>query len=172
MRKALFVTVLILIAVPSIFAQSVTTLNPADNVSVTVSKQCSIATFALAFPAYNPFGAAVTQTAPISVTCTKGTAVTVTMGAGANASGAVRRMLRPASVPAEYLTYEVYLDAAMTTVWDATNVKGGTSSSKNTPVNLAFGANPTDNNAYGRVAAGQDITPGSYYDTLQATVNF
>ena len=170
MRKALFVTVLILLAVPSIFAQSATTVNPANNVSVTVSKQCTIATFALAFPAYDPFGAAVTQTAPIAVTCTKGTVATVTMGAGANASGAVRRMQRGAT--GEYLTYEVYLDAAMTTVWDATNVKSGTATSKNSAVPLAFGANPSDNNAYGRVAAGQDITPGTYNDTLQATVNF
>jgi spore coat protein U-like protein len=170
MRKALLVTVLVLIAVPSMFAQAVTTVNPANNVNVTVSEQCSIATFGLAFPAYDPFGAAVTQTAPISVTCTKGTVATVTMGTGANASGAVRRMLD--TVSGDFLTYEVYLDAAMTTVWNTVNTKGGTAASKNTPVSLRFGVEPVDNNAYGRVAANQDVTPGTYNDTLQATVNF
>jgi spore coat protein U-like protein len=170
MRKVLFVTVLVLLAVPSIFAQSVTSANAANNVQVTVTKQCTIGTFNLIFPNYDPFGGAVTQNAAISVTCTKGTVATVTMGAGANASGAQRRMQRGAT--GEFLNYEVYLDAARTTVWNATNVKSGTSSSKNSAVALAFGANAADNNAYGEVAGNQDVTPGVYNDTLQATVNF
>ena len=45
------------------------------------------------------------------------------------------------------------------------NTDSGTSASKNTPISGGFVA-------YGRIPAGQDVTMGSYADTMLVTVNY
>ena len=68
----------------------------------------------------------------------------------------------------ESLSYNLYLDAARTTIWgDGT---GGTQT--------FFNHNPQGNNRdivipiYGRVPAGQDVGAGTYTNTVTATVQF
>jgi spore coat protein U-like protein len=68
---------------------------------------------------------------------------------------------------AEALNYNLYRNAARTNIWgDGT---GGTVRYNN--------ANPPNNSnvnltVYGRVPAGQDVSAGSYTDTISATINF
>ncbi len=68
---------------------------------------------------------------------------------------------------AEGLNYNLYLDAARTTIWgDGT---GGTQVYSN--------ANPPNNTnvtvtIYGRIPASQDVSAGSYTNTVTATINF
>ena len=162
MRKSLLVLAVISIMAPAAFAGSVTSANPANNVSAAVIANCSVSTFALGFGNYDPLSATnLDAQTTVNVYCTKGATGTVSLGLGANASGAVRRMTDGTN----FMTYEVYKDAGRTTIWNGVNTNSAVSTSKSTALNGGF-------IAYGRVPAGQDLPVGTFNDTLQATVNF
>ena len=135
-------------------------------VNATVSKNCTITTAPVNFGAYDPI--AVNATAPldgvgtITVTCTKGAEAKVGLGVGSNAQGTTRRML---GGTAAYLTYELYKDGSHATVW-------GDTVDTALDIPAAPNRNPRAFPVYGRVAAAQDATVGSYTDTVVATVNF
>jgi len=162
-RSVLIVAALLLIATNSAFAGSASTVNT-NNITVSVAARCTIGAFSMAFGAYDPFSASpLDQTATVTINCTKGTSGVVPFDLGVNASGAVRRM-KDTGAGTNFLTYEIYRDAARTTVWNAVNtVTLGPSVSKNTALTAT---------AYGRVAAGQDVAALNYQDTIVATVTF
>jgi spore coat protein U-like protein len=66
---------------------------------------------------------------------------------------------------AVFLTYELYKDAAYSTVWGNTVGTG-------LDTGAAPNRNPRNFTVYGSVPAAQDVTVGSYADTVVATVNF
>src|ERR1700737_939549 len=166
-RSALFLAGLSLVVATSAFAGTASTAN-VNNITANVSPKCTIGAFSIAFGAYDPFaGASLNQNGTVTIICTKGTSGTVSFDLGINASGVVRRM-KDTGAGTNFLTYEVYTDAAHTTVWNAVNtVALGPAVSKNTALTAT---------AYGQVAAGQDVQAGaaglSYQDTLVATVTF
>ena len=132
-----------------------------------VTKNCTITTAPVNFGAYDPVAA--NATAPldgigtVTVTCTKGAPAKVGLSAGSNAQGTTRRMSGGA---AAYLTYELYKDTGRATVWGDT--------AEHRP-RYPCGAGPKParpSPVYGRVAAAQDATVGTYTDTVVATVNF
>lgn len=138
-------------------------------VSATVSANCTIdASGGVAFGAYDPIvtnkSTALTATGTVSTTCTNGSSATITLDQGANAgtgstaAAPLRRMLAGTS---NYLSYQLYSDSAMTTVFDGATGVGvtGTGAAVSTSV-------------YGSVAAGQNVPAGSYADTVVATVTF
>jgi spore coat protein U-like protein len=140
-------------------------------VSASVSANCTIdASGGVAFGAYDPIvtnkSTALTASGTVSTTCTNGSSATITLGQGANAdtgstdTAPVRRML---SGTADYLSYQLYSDSGLTTVWGNTSGTGvgvtGTGAAVSTTV-------------YGSVAAGQNVPTGSYADTVAATVTF
>src|SRR5690242_17551791 len=95
-------------------------------VSATISANCTIdASGGVAFGAYDPIvtnkTTALTATGTISTTCTNGSSATITLGQGANAgtgstaAAPVRRMLAGTS---NYLSYQLYSNSGMTTVFD------------------------------------------------------
>ena len=135
-------------------------------VSATVTNNCTISTAALAFGPYDPVvthaATDLDGTGTVTVACTKGVSSTVGLGLGSNASGSTRRMTDGAS---NYLTYELYSDAGRTTVWG--NAGAGL-------FNLGVAPSKVARNftVYGRVVSNQDVTAGSYTDTVVATVNF
>ena len=136
------------------------------SVSATVTNNCTISTAALAFGSYDPVvahaSANLDGTGTVTVACTKGAVATVGLGLGSNASGTIRRMTNGAT---EYLTYELYQDSGRTTVW--ANSGAGLYSPGAAPSKTA-----RNFTVYGRVASNQDVTAGSYNDTVVATVNF
>ncbi|HSN04813.1 MAG TPA: spore coat U domain-containing protein [Nitrospira sp.] len=127
---------------------------------------CTITTVAVAFGAYNVYSSTpLTSAGSVTITCRGigvGTdPVSVSLSAGNSGSFQPRRMLRGL----ETLTYNLYLDAAHTQVWgDGT---GGTqrfaSVSNNRALNLAV---------FGHIPPGQDVSVGTYSDTIIATINF
>ena len=136
------------------------------SVSASVNARCSIsAPSTLAFGVYDPvvdnLSTDLDADTTVSVACTKNSSgVWVGLDLGANASGSTRRMANGG----ERLAYELYSDAARTTVWGnvlATGVSY-TPTSKD-PVSISV---------YGRVPAGQDVGVGSYSDSVTATINF
>jgi spore coat protein U-like protein len=134
-------------------------------VSATVTNNCTISTAPLAFGSYDPVAANAASnldgTGTVIVACTKGTAATIGLGLGSNASGSTRRLTDGAN----YLTYELYQDAPRATVW------GNAGADLYSP-----GAAPSKASrnftVYGRVPANQDVPSGNYSDTVVATVNF
>lgn len=137
--------------------------NPATTtfgVSATVLKDCVVSATALAFGNYT--GAVNNAASTITVTCTNTTAYTVGLSAGL-ASGATvtaRKMQNGTAL----LPYALYSNSARTTNWgntSATNWVSGIGTGAAQPLTV-----------YGQIAAGLYATPGSYADTITATVTY
>ena len=126
---------------------------------------CTISSTSVNFGSYNVFtGSATDSTGSVTINC-NGSAhnIIVPLSQGASSTFNPRTMQKGG----ETLTYNLYRDAARTTIWgDGT---GGTSTYTN--------ANPPNNGdvnltVYGRVPAGQDVSAGTYSDTVAAVINF
>ena len=144
-------------------------------VTANVPSNCTInSAGAIGFGAYNVFAAADnTATSQISVSCTKGTQITVALNAGSGTF--VTRTMKDAS--SNTLNYNLYTGATTSpgctggTVWGdgtGTTVKQtpAASTSKGTPILLTVN---------GCIPAGQDVTAGAtenYSDTITVTVTF
>ena len=142
-------------------AQAATATDDID-VSATVVATCSISvTEQMAFGNYN--GVQNDDTATISVTCTNTTTYDVGLDAGdtAGATVSTREMAGPGT---DMLAYALYTDAGRTTNWgntvDTDTVDGTGNGSAQTLT------------VYGRVSASQFIEPGSYTDTVTATITY
>ena len=135
------------------------------SVTATVIANCSISTSAVAFGNYDPAVAhsasPLDGTGTVTITCTKGSGPTVGLDVGSNASGSTRRM----TDGSEYLSYELYQNSGRTTVWGSS---GGAIYDPGAAPSYAA----RSLTVYGRVGAGQDVSVGSYSDTVVATVTF
>jgi spore coat protein U-like protein len=144
------------------------------NVQAQVNANCTISTAVVDFGTYDPVGAnasaAKTGNGSVTIACTKGSAPTIGLGLGSNASGSVRRMTNGTDM----LTYELYLPpnttpgsacGALTTVW-------GTSGASLFTPTVPANKNARTYNVCGSVAGGQDVGVGTYTDTVVATVTF
>jgi spore coat protein U-like protein len=136
-------------------------------VTATVGANCTITAAALDFQAYDPVGTNATspldQTGSVTVSCTKGASIWVGLDAGlygAVGSFGTRAMYNST----DHLGYELYSDSGRSTVWGDTS---GTGASWTSPGMAAHAMT-----IYGRIGAGQDVSTGSYADTITATVNF
>ncbi|HTK29302.1 MAG TPA: spore coat U domain-containing protein [Vicinamibacterales bacterium] len=128
------------------------------------SSACSFSVGQLDFGTYDVFSAAPNDsTATITYKQCLGSAViqiTVSRGTSATFSP---RILTSAT---ETLQYNVYMDAARTTIWG--DGSGGTSFyTKLTPGNGSVNVT-----AFGRITAGQDVGAGRFTDTLTVVMNF
>jgi spore coat protein U-like protein len=120
---------------------------------------------AVSFGAYNVFTApATTSTGTITYSC--GNAdhnVRISISTGSSGTYVARTLKRST----EALSYNLYLDSAFATVWGdgsgTTDVYQKSNPPNNSDVVLAV---------YGSIPAQQDITVGSYSDTVIATINF
>ena len=129
---------------------------------------CTITTSGLVFGPYNVFNvSAVSSTGSVTYRCGLlealfGT-VTVTLSTGQSGTYTPRAMKKDV----EPLSYNLYLDAAATSVWG--NGTGGTQvySRSNPPYNT--NVNLT---VYGKLPPGQDVRAGTYTDTVAVTINF
>jgi spore coat protein U-like protein len=129
------------------------------------AQACTISATSVNFGSYNVFdGSDVVSTGSVTYRC-NGSAHNITIGLTQGASGTFnpRRMEKGSEV----LNYNLFRDASHTTIWG--DGSGGTSvysignPPNNTNVNLTV---------YGRVAAEQDVSAGSFSDTVTAVVNF
>jgi spore coat protein U domain-containing protein, fimbrial subunit CupE1/2/3/6 len=129
------------------------------------AQACTISATSVNFGSYNVFnGSPTDSTGTLTYRC-NGSAHNITIGLtqGAGASFNQRQMQKGS----ESLTYNLFVDASRTNIWgDGT---GGTSvysianPPNNTNVNLTV---------YGRVTAGQDVSAGTFSDTVTAVINF
>lgn len=142
-----------------------------------VNTNCRISATPVAFGRYDSIAANKTNnlnaTGAITVTCVKGTAPTIALGPGNNASGSTRRMKL---VPdGGFLAYELYQPPSNApgigcafpgaTVW-------GSAAANLFSAASAPSKNARTYNVCGTVPSGQNPSIGSYADTIVATVNF
>jgi spore coat protein U-like protein len=146
-------------------------------VTASIAANCTISTAPVAFGAYDPVvtnaATALNASGSVTVGCTKGSAPTITLGLGANASGAQRNMLNGGNT--DVLAYQLYQPPSTTagtactfpgsTVWGTTGTQIFTPTVPTSKATRSY-------NICGTVAAGQDVSVGSYSDTVVATVNF
>jgi spore coat protein U domain-containing protein, fimbrial subunit CupE1/2/3/6 len=139
-------------------------------VNASVSANCTITTSAVAFGAYDPIvtnaTTALDGTGTVSVTCTNGSAVAVTLDQGANAANGSTdtvplRQMKDSTT--DVLAYFLYSDAGHTTVWGNTAGTGENDTGNGVQQTLTV---------YGSVPAGQNVPAASYSDTVIATVTF
>jgi spore coat protein U-like protein len=125
---------------------------------------CTVSATAVTFSAYNVFAAGA-NTANGTVTYRCGSAdrnILISISTGSSSSFTPRTLKNGT----ESLNYNLYLDAAFATIWG--DGSGGTgdytkSNPPNTDVNLTV---------FGRIPALQDVSVGSYSDTVVVTINF
>jgi spore coat protein U-like protein len=136
------------------------------SIGATIVNNCTISTTPVGFSPYDPIVTHASTpddstSGSVTVTCTRGTAPTIGLGLGQNASGSQMRM----AYGSNYLNYALYQDSGHTTVWG--NSGSGLFSPGPAPSKAA-----RTYTVYGRIPAGQDLPAGAYADTVVATVNF
>jgi len=138
-----------------------TTATTTFGVSATVLATCTVSATAMAFGNYS--GVLITgTTSTITVTCTNTTTYNVGLSAGLSTGATVttRKMVNGAAL----LGYSLYRDSGLTQNWGVTigtDTASGTGNGAAQPITV-----------YGQVPAGQYVTPGSYADTITATVTY
>jgi len=130
-------------------------------VTATVQATCLVSATAMAFGTYT--GVAATGTSSVTVTCTNTTPYNVgfSAGSGTGATVTTRAMTGPAGAQ---LGYSLFSDSARSVNW------GQTVGTDTVPGTGNGAAQVTS--VYGSVAAGQYVAPGSYSDTITATVTY
>jgi spore coat protein U-like protein len=140
---------------------SFTTATGTFSVTATVVPGCSISASALAFGTYTG-SAALNGTTTVSVNCPSGTPYNVGLDQG-QASGATvtTRQMMNGTNP---LNYALYSNSGRTTNWGktvGTDTVAGTGSGSTQSLTV-----------YGQIPAGQKPVPGSYTDTITASVTY
>lgn len=139
---------------------NLTTASTHFSVQATVEKACSITATALNFGNYS--GALLDSTATLSVQCTSTTTYTVGLDAG-TASGATvtsRMMTGPNSA---LMDYSLFSNSGYSVNW------GNSSGSWVSGTGTGLVQNLT---VYGQISAKQSLPPGTYTDTVIATVSY
>jgi spore coat protein U-like protein len=127
---------------------------------------CSVSTTNINFGTYDVFSITPKDsTGTITVTCGPPPPphITISIGPSPNSGVFIPRKMRSLS-GSDYLNYNLFSNASMSSVWgDGT---GGTSvvETKTTPGQPGFAT------IYGRIPAGQDVSAGTYSETLTVTV--
>ncbi|HUP65854.1 MAG TPA: spore coat U domain-containing protein [Thermoanaerobaculia bacterium] len=142
--------ILLIAAVPTFAASSTADIA----VSANVAKMCEIEAGSIDFGAYDPWSAtAVNGSGTFRVRCTKSAdAVTVGLGDGLNLD-------RTMGNGTDFLAYSLLDGAAAWTDAAPKSVTFATSGWQTLTIS-------------GTLAAGQDVSDGSYTDTVVATINF
>lgn len=152
----LSVLTLSVLPTPAISATATATFT----VSASIVAGCGITASPLAFGAYT--GVQADAESSLSVNCTNTTAYSVGLGAGTSGGTATARQM--SGTPAGILFYALYSDVTRATNWGDTGGTGLITGTGSGAVQVIP--------VYGRVAAGQLLPPGTYADTMTATVTF
>lgn len=130
-------------------------------VSAAVVATCGVTATALPFGNYT--GVLVSASSTVSVTCTNTTSYNVSLDPGL-ATGATVSNRSMTGSGGVLLNYTLYRDSSHTLNWGSTvgtDTLAGTGNGSAQSLTV-----------YGQTAAGQFVTPGSYNDTITATVTY
>ena len=148
------------LSLSSLTALAATAINT-FGVTATVQASCSISASTLSFGSYN--GTVATATSAVSVTCTNSTPYNVGLSSGvaSGATVAARKMTGPTSA---LLSYSLFSDPSRSINWGQTVGSDTNSGTGNGAVQVLT--------VYGQTPAGQYLAPGSYTDTITATITY
>ena len=138
--------------------------NAAFRLSATVPPSCLIRFGNMEFGTYEPKGGDLRSWADVMVDCSDGARFLLGLNAGIGRGASIleRRMTNGAHT----LAYNLYLDAMLTVPW-------GDSMSGRWVIWDDFGMGaPVHLLMYGLIPGGQNVSPGSYSDTITATIEF
>jgi len=161
-----FMRKLITIAVGLCAAAGVTSAASAGSatanlgISANVVATCTISTSPVAFGTYS--GSQVDATGTVTANCITGTAWTIGLGAGTGVGATPSN--RKMTSGADTLSYALFSDSTRSTNW-------GNAIGVDTVAGTGTGTAQAQT-VYGRIAAGPTPAPGSYTDTVIATINF
>jgi spore coat protein U-like protein len=145
------------------------------SVSVTVSSNCQISASSVAFGTYDPvlanFAAPVMGTGGVTITCTRGTSASLTLGPGANPAGSARRMRGGTG----FINYELYKPVSESPgapcSFASPRIWGTAGDAVFTP-SSAPSRDARSYNVCGRIPEAQDVLAATYFDAVVATANF
>jgi spore coat protein U-like protein len=130
------------------------------------AQSCSItAVSGVAFGSYDVFASApVDATGSVTVQCLAGVSVQIQLNPGLHGTFAARAMQRGGN---ENLTYNLYTTAAHSTIWGDGTQGTGIVTITLTILNLSRTVQ-----VFGQVGAQQNVSAGSYSDTVTVTIVF
>jgi spore coat protein U-like protein len=131
--------------------------------TATVVNNCNISATNLNFAATGVLSTALNATGSITARCTNGDAYRIALNGGATGNVAARQMARAGG--GGTVNYQLYVDSAHTSAWGDGTV--GTAMATGTGT-----GNQQVLNVYGVVPAQTSPVPGSYSDTITATISF
>jgi spore coat protein U-like protein len=118
----------------------------------------------VSFGSYDVFAGAPTDTTgTVSFTCTGNADVTITLSKGGSSTFNPRTL----SGGTDTLNYNLYKDGARTTIWGDGTGSTATYTQAGVPNNTA--QNLT---IYARIPAAQDVSAGTYTDSVTVTLDF
>lgn len=133
-------------------------------VSVTVATSCTVSGDTLAFGTYN--GATLTgSSSGLTVTCTNGTPYTIGLDGGSNGGTQGGTHYMKITAGTQKVSYQLFSDSSDSISW-------GSTIGTNTVASTGTGSAQTPFVIYGSIPAGQAVVPGSYADTVTATVTY
>ncbi len=152
------------LGVASVPASAQTTKTANIAVSATVLANCTIGATPLAFGNYD--GTVNNAPATINITCTNKTTYTVALNAGTTSGSTTtaRLMAGSGTAAGSTLPYALYQDSSHSKNWGntvGTDTVAGTGNGTLQPLTVN-----------GQIAANQFVTPGSYGDTITASITY
>jgi spore coat protein U-like protein len=139
------------------------TSGSALNVSATVVNNCLISATNVAFASQGVLSSALSATGAITARCTNGDAFRIALSSGSSGNVAARQMQRTGG--GGTVNYQLYVDSTHASAWGDGN--SGTTMATSTGT-----GNAQSINVYGLVPAQSTPMPGSYSDTITATISF
>ena len=128
---------------------------------------CTVSATGVNFGAYDVFVAApLDSTGSVTVTCDQAPPedVVIAIGPSGTSGGFIPRQMRSASSP-DRLNYNLFTNAGRSSVWGDGAPGTSTVFLKNVKKNR-----PVTTTIYGRIPPGQDVSAGSYSDSLTVTI--
>jgi spore coat protein U-like protein len=146
---------------PGTYTDTVSSATTSFNITAVIPASCLVSATNMAFGAYT--GVATNSTSTLSVTCTNTSAYNVGLNAGtaSNATVTNRSMTGPGGA---LLHYSLFSNSGRTTNWGntvGTDTVAGTGN-----------GNAQSLTVYGQIPAAQSVAPGSYTDTITATLTY
>ena len=154
---------------PSCPAGSATDSAGGSSFSATVAASCQLTASGVNFGTIgSPILSNVDATGAVVVTCTNTTPYSLSLGDGANASGAQRRMRLGAT--SNFVSYGLFTDAARTKAWTATTSSASCTAGAATCVLGTGSGTGQEITVYGRIAPQLAGAEGLYADSVVVTL--
>jgi spore coat protein U-like protein len=165
------VVLCVLVALANAGAAQASTVTGSLPVQMQITASCTIGATSLTFATTagtSLVSTQVTQTGSISVTCTNTAPYSIGLDNGQNASASQRRMINGAN----YLSYNIYVDAAHTNAWTTATSNSACTTANSCYLGTGNGSAQTVS-VYGVVpTVATAPTSGTYNDSVTITVTY